>query len=257
MIFDTHTHYDDKAYDGDRDELLSSFKEKGISGAACASAEWDSIPAILALCEKYDFLHLTLGIHPNNALELTPEHRAEFEALIEEKKPVAIGEIGLDYHYEEPSREVQKEAFIYQLKLAERFDLPVIIHSRDAAEDTFEILKEYAPKKRGVIHCYSGSPEMAKEYVKNGWFIGIGGVVTFKNGRKLKETVEQIPLENIVLETDCPYLAPTPHRGERNSSLFLPLVAEKIANLKGISTEEVEDVTEKNAERMYGISIRR
>ena len=256
MIFDTHAHYNDSAFDEDRDELLSSFKDNNISGAVIASAAYDDIPGMVGLCDKYDFLYLTLGIHPNNALELTPGHRAELEGMIETLKPVAIGEIGLDYYYEEPSREIQREAFLYQLKLAERFDLPVIIHSREASEETFEILKEHGPSKRGVIHCYSGSPEMAVQYVKMGWFIGVGGVVTFKNGRRLKETVEAIPLENIVLETDCPYLAPTPHRGERNSSLFLPLVVDEIARLKGITAETVEEATEKNAERLYSIKIR-
>ena len=256
MIFDTHTHYDDEAFAGDRNELLASFKKNNISGAVCASAEWHSIPKILELCDRYDFLYPTLGIHPNDVEVLTPERRLELESLIEKVRPVAIGEIGLEYHYEEPSRDIQKEAFIYQLGLAERFDLPVIIHSREASEDTFRILKEYGPQKRGVIHCYSGSPEMAVEYVKDGWFIGIGGVVTFKNGRRLKETVAAIPLENIVLETDCPYLAPTPHRGERNSSLYLPLVVTEIAALKGITEKEVEDVTEKNAERLFNIKIR-
>ncbi len=256
MIFDTHSHYTDTAFDNDRDDIISSFEKNNISGAVIASAEFDSIPGIIELCNKYDNIFLTLGIHPNDVLSLTAENRRELEALIEKHKPVAIGEIGLEYHYEEPARDVQREAFIYQLGLAKKYDLPVIIHSREADQETFDILKEYAPSKKGVIHCYSGSAELAKEYVKLGWFIGVGGVVTFKNGRRLKETVEAIPLENIVLETDCPYLAPTPHRGERNSSLFLPLVAEEIARLKNTTVEEVENVTEKNAERLYNIKLR-
>lgn len=255
MIFDTHAHYNDRAFDEDRDTLLNSFRDNNICGAVMASAEYDSIPDILALTEQYDFLWLTLGIHPNEALSLTPEHRAELEELIKTRNPIAIGEIGLDYYYDEPSKEIQREAFIYQLNLAKRYDLPVIIHSRDAQEETFEILKEYGPPKKGVIHCYSGSPEMAREYTKLGWYIGVGGVVTFKNGRKLKETVQQIPLEYLVLETDCPYLAPTPHRGERNSSLLLPLVVEEIASLRNITPEEVENETLKNAERLFGITI--
>jgi len=255
MIFDTHAHYNDRAFDEDRDALLNSFRDNNICGAVMASAEYDSIPDILALTEQYDFLWLTLGIHPNEALSLTPEHRAELEELIKTRHPIAIGEIGLDYYYDEPSKEIQREAFIYQLNLAKRYDLPVIIHSRDAQEETFEILKEYGPPKKGVIHCYSGSPEMAREYTKLGWYIGVGGVVTFKNGRKLKETVQQIPLEYLVLETDCPYLAPTPHRGERNSSLLLPLVVEEIASLRNITPEEVEKETLKNAERLFGITI--
>ena len=253
MIFDTHTHYDDKAFDEDRDELLSSLKAKNVGHAICASAEFNSIGSILKLCEKYDFLYPTLGIHPNEVLDLTKENRVIFEKLIEEVNPVAIGEIGLDYHYEEPSREIQREAFIYQMNLAVKYELPVIIHSREASEECFEIIKEINPIKKGVIHCYSGSLEMAEEYVKLGYYIGIGGVVTFKNGKKLKEVAKEIPLERILLETDCPYMAPTPHRGERNSSLYLPYVVEEIARLKGIGEEEVICETEKNAMRLFNI----
>lgn len=253
MIFDTHSHYDDRAFDGDRDDILNSFNENGISGAVAVAAEWDSFEKILEICRKYDFMYPALGIHPNNALDLTPERRKEFEALVKQVKPVAIGEIGLEYHYEEPDREIQKEAFIYQLQVAKENNLPVIIHSRDAAEDTMNILKAHPVPKNGVIHCFSSSAEMAEEYVKMGYYIGIGGVVTFKNAKKLKEVAAAVPLERILLETDCPYLAPTPFRGERNSSLLLPYVVKEIADLKGISTEEVEKVTEENARRFYRI----
>ncbi len=253
MIFETHAHYDDPAYDEDRDYLLSHMAENGIGHIVCASAEWDSFEAIFDICNRYPFCHLTLGIHPSNSLELTAERRPVFEALIKDKKPVAIGEIGLDYHYDEPPREVQREAFIYQLKLAKEFDLPVIIHSRDAAEETFEIIKEYMPPKKGVIHCFSSSLELASEYVKLGFLIGIGGVVTFKNGKKLKEVAAGIPLESILLETDCPYLAPVPHRGERNSSLYIPLIAEEIAALRGITKDRVIEATEANAKKLFNI----
>lgn len=253
MIFDTHTHYDDSAYDDDRDSLLSSLAENNVGHIIAACAEFKSIPAIFSLCEKYPFFHLTLGIHPNNALDLTPDHRKELEKYIEDKKPIAIGEIGLDYYYDEPSPEIQREAFIYQLKLAEQYNLPVIIHSRDASEETLQIMKEYGPSKKGVIHCFSGSLETAEEYVKMGYYIGVGGVVTFKNGKKLKEVVANIPLERILLETDCPYLAPTPHRGERNSSLYLPYVVEEICNLTGKSLEEVIKTTENNAFTLFQI----
>lgn len=254
MIFDSHSHYDDKAFDADRDELLSSFKDNNVGHVIAACAEFSSIPAILALCDKYDFLHLTLGIHPSEVLDLTPDNRKEFERLIEEKKPVAIGEIGLDYHYDEPAPEIQREAFIYQLKLAERFNLPVMIHSRDAAMETLEIMKEYGPPKKGVIHCFSSSAEIAEEYIKMGYYIGIGGVVTFKNSKVLKRVTEAIPLERILLETDCPYLAPSPFRGERNSSLYLPYVVKEISALKGISEEEIISVTEENAKKLFGIN---
>lgn len=256
MIFDTHSHYNDKAFDEDRDELLSSFRENGISGTICASAEMDSIPLIVELCEKYDYLYPTIGIHPNEALELDNDGRKKLEKYIETVKPVAIGEIGLDYYYEEPSKDVQREAFIYQLELAKKYDLPVIIHSREASQETYDILKSFDLPKKGVIHCYSGSAQMAVEYVKMGYYIGVGGVVTFKNGTKLKDTVKAIPLESILLETDCPYLAPVPFRGKRNSSLLLPYVVEEIASLKGIHPKQVMDVTEKNASRLFNIDIR-
>ncbi len=253
MIFETHSHYDDPAYDEDRDQLLSNMKDNGIGHIICASANFDDIGRILEICEQYPFCHLTLGVHPNYALQLTKEVRSELAALIKDKKPVAIGEIGLDYHYDEPSPEAQREAFIYQLELASKFELPVIIHSRDAAEETLEIMKKYDNPRKGVIHCFSSSYELAKEYTDMGYYIGIGGVVTFKNGRKLKEVAEKIPLESILLETDCPYLAPVPHRGERNSSLYIPLIAQEIADLRGISYEEVVSATENNAKRLFGI----
>lgn len=253
MIFDSHSHYDDEAFDNDRDELLSSFAFNNIGNVIAACAEWKSIDKIIALCAKYDFIHPALGIHPNCAADLTPEKRVCLENLIESGKPIAIGEIGLDYYYDEPSPEIQREAFIYQLKLAERFNLPVIIHSRDAAEETLEIMKEFGPSKKGVIHCFSSSVEIANEYVKMGYYIGIGGVVTFKNARKLKEVAAAVPLNRILLETDCPYLAPVPHRGERNSSLFLPLVADEIAAIRGINADEVISVTEENAYRLFDI----
>ena len=253
MIFETHSHYDDPAYDEDRDYLLSHMKENGIGNIICAGAAWESIDRMLKICDTYPFCHLALGIHPDNSADLTPEHRLELENLIKERRPCAIGEIGLDYHYDDVPPEVQKEGFIYQLKLAEKFDLPVIIHSRDAAEETYEIIREHLPAKRGVIHCFSSSLEMAEEYIKLGFLIGIGGVVTFKNGRKLKEVAQNIPLTSILLETDCPYLAPVPHRGERNSSLYLPLIAEEIAGLRGITVGEVIDVTESNAKKLFNI----
>lgn len=253
MIFESHSHYDDPAFDGDRDELLSHMADKGVGHIICAGADFDDIGKILGICRKYPFCHLTLGVHPNNALQLDDANRAELESLIEKEKPCAIGEIGLDYHYDEPSPEIQRDAFIYQLKLASRFDLPVIIHSRDAAEETFDIIREYGPAAKGVIHCFSSSLELARKYADMGYCIGIGGVVTFKNGRKLKEIAAELPLESILLETDCPYLAPVPHRGERNSSLYIPLIAQEIADLRGISYDTVVSVTEENGKRLFRI----
>lgn len=253
MIFDSHSHYDDEAFDEDRDVLLTSLKNKNVDKVIACAASWNSLDRIKKLCEKYDFIYSAYGIHPENGEELTLERRAILEKHIEENHPVAIGEIGLDYHYDEPSRELQKDIFIYQLELANKYDLPVIIHSRDAAEETMDIIKAHMPNKRGVIHCYSGSKEMALQYTDMGFYIGVGGVVTFKNGKKLKEVTEAIPMDKLLIETDCPYMAPTPHRGERNDSSLLSYVVEEIANLRGMKISDVEDITYQNAMRLFNI----
>lgn len=255
MIFDSHSHYDDEAFNEDRDSVLSSLKDNNVGHIIAACADFKSIPTMLDMCDKYDFIHLALGIHPNYAQDLTEINKDYLESLVEKHHPVAIGEIGLDYYYDTPSPEVQREGLIYQLKLADKFDLPVIIHSRDAAQETFDIIKEYGPSRKGVIHCFSSSLEMACEYVKLGYFIGIGGTVTFKNAKNVKNVVSNIPLESILLETDCPYLAPTPFRGQRNSSALLPYVVKEIAELKGVSEETVIDVTEKNAAFLFNVKI--
>lgn len=253
MIFDSHSHYDDDAFDVDRDELLLSMKDKNVDKIIAAAASWDSLERITELSKKYSFIYPTFGIHPENGEDLTLERRPVLEEYIKNGNPVAVGEIGLDYHYDEPSRELQKDIFIYQLELAQKYGLPVIVHSRDAAEETMEIIKAHTPDKKGVIHCFSSSLEMAKEYVKMGFYIGIGGVVTFKNGKKLKEIATEIPLDKILIETDCPYMAPTPHRGERNDSSLLSFVVSEIAALRGISEEEVERVTYENAKTLFNI----
>ncbi len=254
MIFETHAHYDDDRYDEDREELIASLKDGGIGLVCNISSEVGNCDKTIDLIEKYDFFYGTIGVHPSYTGELNEENFAHLCELARHEKIVAIGEMGLDYYYDEPGKDVQKEWFSRQLSLAKELKLPVVIHSRDAAADTMEMIKaSNAGEYGGVIHCYSYSTEMAKEYVSMGFYIGIGGVLTFKNAKKLKEVVECLPLENIVLETDCPYLAPVPHRGERNSSLYLPLVAEEIAGIKGVSVEEVERVTFENARRMYKV----
>ena len=255
MIFDTHAHYDDEQFDEDRDELLMSMQDGGVGTIVDVSASYESCKRVTELAEKYPFMYAAVGVHPDNVGSLNEETFAEMKKLFENPKVVAVGEIGLDYYWDYEPREVQKKWFVRQLELARELDLPVIIHSREAAADTFEIMKEYDGKRRGVIHCYSYSVEMAREYVKLGYFIGVGGVVTFKNSKKLKEAVKEIPLENIVLETDCPYLAPVPNRGKRNSSLNIRFVAQEIADLKGISYEEVVEQTEKNARRLYKMDV--
>ena len=253
MIFDTHAHYDDEQFNLDREELLSSMEAGGVGTIMNVSASFDSCENVLGLARQYPFVYAAIGVHPDHVGCLDEEKIQKMQELLEDEKALAVGEIGLDYYWKEEPEEIQQKWFIRQLQLAKDMDLPVIIHSRDAAADTLRIMKEHGRDIGGVIHCFSGSAEMAKEYVKMGYYIGVGGVVTFKNSRVLKEVVKVIPLEHIVVETDCPYLAPTPHRGKRNSSAYLPLVIEEIAKLKGITAEELENATYENAQRLYGL----
>ncbi len=254
MIFDTHAHYDDGQFDEDRAELLASMAENGVGTIVNVSASYASCERVTDMARDYPFLYAAVGVHPDEVGDLNEESFARMKALFTREKVVGVGEIGLDYYWEKESHEIQKKWFIRQLELAGELGLPVVIHSREAAADTMEIMKRYAKGLKGVIHCYSYSREMAKEYVKMGFYIGVGGVVTFKNARKLKETVEEIPLASIVLETDCPYLAPVPYRGKRNHSAYIRYVAEEVARLKGLSCEEVIRQTEKNAKELYGFS---
>ena len=253
MIIDTHAHYDDEQFDADRAALLGQMQENGIGLIVNAASTLESWGKIQRLTEEYPFVYGAVGIHPDEAGTLTEEHMSEMERLLDLEKIVAVGEIGLDYYWDNESHDVQKKWFIRQLELAKKKDMPVIIHSREAAADTMEIMRGYASGMRAVIHCYSYSVEMAREYVKMGYYIGIGGVVTFKNAKKLVNVVKEIPLTSIVLETDCPYLAPVPYRGKRNSSLYLPYVAEKIAEIKGVSIEEVVRQTEENSRMLYDL----
>lgn len=255
MIFDTHSHYDDKVFDEDRDVLLRSLRTNGVERVVNVGADMVSSRTALALAEQYDFVYCALGVHPSETGSLMEADMDWIREHANHKKVVAIGEFGLDYHWPEPGAAVQKKWFYRQIELAKETELPIIIHSREAAAETMTILIETkAYDCGGVIHCYSYSPEMAKEYVKMGFYIGIGGVVTFKNAKKLKKTVEELPLEHIVLETDCPYMAPEPMRGKRNDSSLLVYVAEKIAELKGVSVDEVINITTKNAEKLYHLT---
>lgn len=254
MIFDTHAHYDDRQFDEDRDELLKSFRDNNIGAVVNIGSNLNNSWKTVQLTKEYDFMYGAVGVHPTDSGELNDDNFNQLLNMAENEKIVAIGEIGLDYYYDEPDIAIQKKWFIRQLSLARQLSLPVVIHSRDAAADTMDIMKaEKASDIGGVIHCYSYSAQMAEEYVKMGFFIGVGGVVTFNNGRKLKETVEAIPLESIVLETDCPYLSPVPLRGKRNSSLNLPYVVKTIAELKQIDEDEVRAITWENAHRLYRI----
>ena len=259
MIFDTHTHYDDDQFDEDRDALLLSLAESGVGAIANMGASMRGAKDSVALAKKYPFAYAAVGIHPDHAKELNEEEFAVLRTLAVEEKVVAIGEIGLDYYWDATEREEQKYWFKRQLSLAQELQLPVVIHSREAAADTLEIMKEAyedsGRKLTGVIHCFSYGVEMAQEYLKMGFFLGVGGVATFKNGRKLKEVIEAAPLEKLVLETDCPYLAPVPFRGKRNSSDKLSYVIESIAEIKGVTTEEVERITWENACQLYRLKL--
>lgn len=253
MIIDTHAHYDDGQFDSDRGDLLAQMPAQGVGLIVNAGSTLESWDRIIKLTEDYPFIYGAIGIHPDEAGTLTEADMDRMKSLLDMKKIVAAGEIGLDYYWDKESHDIQKKWFVRQLEIAREKDMPVIIHSREAAADTMEIMKARAEGMRAVIHCYSYSPEMAQEYIKMGYYIGIGGVVTFKNAKKLKNVVESIPLTSIVLETDCPYLAPEPYRGKRNCSLYLPRVAEKIAELKHVSTEAVIRQTEANSRQLYGL----
>ena len=257
MIFETHAHYDDEAFEADREELLSSMQENGIGRIVNACASLESLKDTESLMEKYPFVYGAFGIHPDDADKMTEETLEEIRKLCKLSKAVAVGEIGLDYywHKEEHEHEIQKKMFRAQMEIAREAQMPFMIHSREAAKDTLDIVKDCMKGGMygGIIHCFSYSREIAAEYLKMGLYLGIGGVVTFKNAKKLKETVQYAPLSQLVLETDCPYMSPEPNRGKRNSSLNLPYVAQAIAELKGITAEEVIDVTRQNAEKLLGI----
>lgn len=253
MIFDSHAHYDSSKFNEDREEHLNSMQENGVGTIVNACADWDSVTEVVDMVQNYPFMYAAVGLHPDEVGDLNEERFEFLKAQCQKEKVVAVGEIGLDYYWDNESHDIQKKWFVRQLELARELDLPVIIHSREAAEDTLNIMKEHAQGLRGVIHCFSYSKELAEEYVKMGFHIGIGGVVTFKNGKKLKEVAEVIPLERMLLETDCPYLAPEPYRGKRNSSLYIPYIAQAIADIKGITYEEVVAQTEQNAKELFGI----
>ena len=254
MILDTHAHYDDEAFDEDRDQLLSSMKDGGVGCIVNVCASVGGFGGTLELIKAYPFVYGAVGVHPDDAGIMTQDTLDEIRRLSHLEKMVAIGEIGLDYHWDEPEPELQKTWFVRQLGLARDRKLPVIIHSRDAAKDTLDIMKaEKAGEIGGVIHCFSYSLEMAKEYLNMGFYLGIGGVLTFNNAKKLKEVVGYMPLERIVLETDCPYLSPVPNRGKRNSSLNLPYVVEEISRIKQVPAEQIIEITNRNAKQMYRI----
>lgn len=252
-IFDTHAHYDDRAFTEDMDSLFRDMHEKGVERIVNIGCSMASSKKIVDMVKEYDFLYGTVGVHPDDVDNLTKKDMQVLIDLSKQDKILAIGEIGLDYHYDGIDKDNQKRWFVEQLNVAKQEKLPVVIHSRDAAKDTLDIMKaEHAGTTGGVIHCFSYGVEIAREYLDMGYYIGVGGVVTFKNGRKLKEVVEYTPLDRIVLETDAPYLAPVPFRGKRNCSVYLQYVAEEIAAIKNVPVEQVYEMTFENAEEIYG-----
>jgi len=253
MLFDTHAHMDDRAFDPDRWELLDGLKNKGVGLVMNPGCSLESSKNAIAIAEKYDFVYAAVGSHPDAADEVNEDVIRQYAELCKlHSKVKAIGEIGIDYHYEDIPRQLQLKAFQMQMELAREVKLPVIVHEREAHEDGMSVVRQF-PDVTGVFHCYSGSAEMARQLVDKGWYIGFTGVLTFKNARKAVETAAAIPLDRIVLETDCPYMAPTPFRGKRNDPGYLFRMAEALAQIKGLTPEEIAAITTENGKRLYRI----
>lgn len=253
MLFDTHAHYDDERFGADREALLASMPEKNVGLIVNPGCDLPTSRVAVELAGKFDFVYAAVGIHPENCADFEPEQIGKLRELAKEPKVVAIGEIGLDYYWaENPPKDLQQKVLRRQLLLAQELRLPVIIHDRDAHADTMAIVREF-PQVRGVFHCFAGSTEMARELIGMGWMLSFNGAATFKNARKAPEVIAAVPLEKLMIETDAPYLTPVPHRGERNDSSYVRFVAEKIAEIKGLSPEEVERVTWENGRRFFGI----
>lgn len=249
--FESHAHYDDKRFREDREELLGELlPASGVNHVINIGCDVKSSEMSIRLADRYDYIYAAVGVHPHELYDMSSQTIAKLKKLSEHPKVVAIGEIGLDYYYDTHPRELQRFWFRQQLRLAEEVNKPVIIHSREASQETFDIIQS-TNVRRGSIHCYSGSAQMAQDYVKMGFHIGVGGVVTFSNAKKLMETVEAIPIESILIETDCPYLAPNPNRGKRNDSTNLKYIVEKIAEIKNMTPEDVAKITESNAKSLF------
>lgn len=254
MLIDSHVHLDDIKFDGDRHILIENFKNNNIELVINIGADLKSSVASVDLANKYSNIYAAIGVHPHSAKEVNTMVMEQLKELALNEKVIAIGEIGLDYYYDNSPRDIQRKWFIEQLKLAKELDLPVIIHTRDAMGETFDILKNNQNGNvRGVLHCYSGSLEMALEYIKMGFYISLGGPVTFKNARLVREVAEAVPLDKLLIETDCPYLTPEPYRGKRNEPVYVKYVAEKIAEVKKISYDELVKATNRNTKKLFGI----
>ncbi len=253
---DTHAHYNDEAFSEDRESVLEEIREAGCEAVVNCAEDYPSSLECVKLAEEHPFVFAAAGIHPHKAFTYSPEIMEKIEALAKHPKVVAIGEAGLDYHYDFSPRDVQKVCFAENIRLAKRTGKPVVVHDREAHEDTFEIMKnERIPEGGAVLHCFSGSAEMAKIVAKHGWYFSIGGAVTFKNARRVIEALAVIPDELLMLETDCPYMTPVPFRGTRNNSALIPCTAAAIAEVKGVSAEEICELTTANAKRFFGINV--
>ena len=255
MLFDTHVHLNDDQYKEDLEEVITRAKEEGVSNMVVVGFDRKTITRAMELIETYDFLYAAIGWHPVDAIDMTDEDLAWIEELSRHEKVVAIGEMGLDYHWDKSPKDVQKRVFREQIRLAKKVKLPIVIHNREATADIMEILKEEnAAEVGGIMHCFSGSPEVAKECLDMNFYISLGGPVTFKNAKKPKEVAAAVPMEKLLIETDCPYLAPHPNRGKRNEPAYVKLVAQQIAEIKGIDLEEVAERTAANARKLFGIN---
>ncbi len=250
-IFDTHAHYDDEKFDEDRESLLESMPSKGVVNIINCGCDLQSSLRSMEYTEKYDYFYCAVGIHPSNITDASYGELDKIKELYRRNKCVAVGEIGLEYHYDFVPKDLQLDFFEKQLRLANELELPVIVHDREAHEDTMNLLKKYKPK--GVVHCFSGSVEMAKEVLKLGMYIGLGGAVTFKNARKPLEVAEYLPSDKLLLETDCPYMSPVPFRGQRNSSDLIAFSAEKIAEVRNTDTQQLINIAAENAHRLFKI----
>lgn len=252
MLFDTHVHLLDERFDGDREEILLRLTENQVGNVVEASSDLENSIYAAALAREHHIVHAAVGIHPHSASEWDERTEETLRGLLQEPKVVAVGEIGLDYHYDFSPREKQKEVFERQIMLALDVDMPIVVHSREATADTMEILRRY-PNVRGELHCFSGSAETAEELVKMGFYIAFGGAVTFKNARKTVTAAKAVPLERLLIETDCPYMTPVPFRGKRNEPAYVSYVAEKLAEVREIPLEEIVRITEENAKRFFGL----
>lgn len=248
-IFDTHAHYFKEDFGGELEQLLADLPSRNVERVLAIGCDIASSKEEIALAERYGYIYAAAGIHPEHAADVPENWEIRLEALLKHKKVVALGEIGLDYHYPEPPKNVQREVFVKQLEIAKRLDMPTIIHSRDACADTLDILRKYKP--RGVLHCFSGSAETAREVVKLGMYIGFTGVLTFKNSKKARAACEAVPIDRLLLETDCPYMAPVPHRGERCDSSMIAFTAAAMAEIKGVSADEMIEIARENGERLF------